>query len=273
MNTNYYDKIFETVHYIQSKIDKVPEIAMVLGSGLGELTERVNNPIVMDYKDIVNFPQSTIKGHKGQLVIGEYCDKQVLMMNGRFHYYEGYSMKDIAFPIYVMKFLGVKKLIITNSCGAINPEIQPGDLVLIDDFISLVSDNPLFGINDDRLGPRFVDMTQPYSQEIKDKFHSAAKSLNINLREGVYGFFQGPYYETRAEIRAFGQMGCDLIGMSSVPETIAANHCGLEVAAISCVTNMATGLQDKKHSHEHVVEIANRVSKTLILLIEKMISL
>lgn len=267
----YYDKIIETSLFLKEKLPVAPKVALILGSGLGELSDQVENPIVFNYEDIINFPQSTIKGHKGQLIFGQYQGVDVMMMNGRFHYYEGYSMKEVVFPIYVMKQLGVTKLILTNSCGAINTDIEPGELVLLNDFISLVSDNPLMGINDDRIGPRFVDMTEPYNLELIEQAKEAGKQLGLDLKEGVYGFFQGAYYETRAEIAAFGKMGCDLIGMSTVPETIAANHCGLPLVAISCVTNMATGIQTKKHSHEDVIEVATKASQTLIQLIEKIL--
>lgn len=262
-----FNKIIEATKQMQEKLTLKPTTAIILGTGLGSLIDEIENPTFLPYEEIKYMPTTTVKGHSGQFVAGNYKGQPVIMMDGRFHFYEGYSMKEVVFPIYVFKQLGVTKLIITNSCGAINTNFKPGDLVVINDFISLVSHNPLIGINDERLGPRFPDMSEPYNFKQIQQAKSIASTLDIHLQEGVYGFFSGPYYETRAEIKAFGQMGCDLIGMSTVPETIAANHCGLEVLAISNVTNMATGIQKKKHSHDEVVKAANKSAKNLQRLI------
>lgn len=186
-----------------------------------------------------------------------------MVLNGRLHYYEGHSMKDVAFMTYVVKFMNIKGIFITNACGAINKNFKEGDIVCLDDFISLVSDNPLIGTNDDRLGQRFVDMTTPFNEYLVEKLNSSAQELNITIHKGTYGFFMGPYFETRAEIQAFKTMGCDLVGMSTVPEVIAANHAQLPVAVLSCITNMATGIQEKKHDHENVLKTAKLISTNL----------
>ena len=272
MMQTYYDQITETSLQIKHQFSEPIDTAIILGSGLSQLVDKIENPCVIAYEDIVNFPEITVKGHQGKLVIGKYQNKNVLMMAGRFHYYEGYSMKEVVFPIYVFKALGIKNLVVTNACGAINTDYQPGDIVLIDDFISLVSNNPLIGVNDERLGSRFVDMSEPYKKDYMDLAQDVARELSIPIERGVYGFFQGPYYETRAEIRAFGRMGCDLIGMSTVPETIAANHAGLNVLAFACVTNMATGIKKDKHSHDDVVKVANQTGIKLMNIMDHLIS-
>jgi purine-nucleoside phosphorylase len=260
---NMYEKVMESVSYIEDKVKLKPEIAVILGSGLGALVDTFENKEYIDYKDIPNFPQSTVSGHEGKLVFGTIKGKTVLAMQGRFHYYEGYTMKEVTYPVYVMKTLGVKKLIVTNACGGINTSFSPGALMLIKDFINLMGDNPLIGHNDERFGPRFPDMSEPYKLELIEKSKKVAHELGVDYAEGVYAGFMGPYYETAAEIVSIGRMGADAVGMSTVPETIAANYLGLEVLGIACITNMATGIQKVKHSHERVVETAQRASVNL----------
>ena len=260
---NMYDKVMESVSCIEGKIGLKPEIAVILGSGLGNLVDILEDKEYIDYKDIPNFPQSTVKGHEGRLVFGTLKGKAVLIMQGRFHYYEGYSMKEVTYPIYVMQKLGIKKLIVTNACGGINTSFNPGTLMLIKDFINLMGDNPLMGENDERFGPRFPDMSEPYKLELIDKSKNIADKLDIKYKEGVYAGFPGPYYETAAEIVMIGRMGADAVGMSTVPETIAANYLGIDVLGIACITNMATGIQKVKHSHERVVETAQKASANL----------
>lgn len=257
---NMYDKARESVKYIESKMNLKPKIAVILGSGLGDLADAIENKEYINYKDIPNFPQSTVVGHEGRLVLGEIKGVAVLAMQGRFHYFEGYTMKEVAYPVFVMKLLGIEKLIVTNACGGINTSFSPGTLMIITDFINLVSDNPLIGINDERFGPRFPDMSEPYKLELIDKAKKVADEIGVEYREGIYAGFMGPYYETAAEIRAIGGQGADAVGMSTVPETIAANYLGIEVLGISCITNMATGIQKQKHSHARVVEIAKKAS-------------
>ena len=260
---NYREKILESASYLKNRIQSPPTMGLVLGSGLGDLSNAISDRIEIAYNDIPHFPTTTVVGHAGSLLFGKFKDKHVVLMQGRFHYYEGYTMKQVVFPYYVLHQLGVQSMILTNSCGGINKDYTPGDIVVIDDFISLVSNNPLIGENDDLLGPRFPDMTEPYSNRLKSIAKESAQHLKLPYKEGVYGFFSGPYYETRAEIRAFANMGCDLIGMSTVPETIACNHMGVEVLAFAVVTNMATGIQQKKHDHHHVVKMAKQASEKL----------
>ncbi len=258
-----YEKLIEASDFIHARISGKPEIAVILGSGLGALSDQLLNPAVIPYKEIPHFPLSTVAGHAGQLLFGSLHGTPVMMMEGRPHYYEGYSMRQIAFPVFLMKFLGVKRLVITNACGGINRDFSPGTLMIIDDFINLVSDNPLIGINDERIGPRFPDMSEPYSLKVISLAEKIADELGIEYSRGVYAGFQGPYYETSAEIRSIGLMGADAVGMSTVPETIAANYAGIECFAIACITNMATGIQKVKHSHQRVLEIARLSSVNL----------
>jgi purine-nucleoside phosphorylase len=258
-----YNKIMESVEYIRSKVNRKPKIAVILGSGLGDLVNSVEDMEDISYENIPNFPISTVKGHEGKLVFGKVNGVEVLLMQGRFHYYEGYTMKEVTYPVYVMKQLGVEKIIVTNACGGINTNFEPGTLMLIKDFINLFGDNPLIGINDDRLGTRFPDMSEPYKLELIDKAKKIADELEIKYGEGVYAGFMGPYYETAAEIVMIGRHGADAVGMSTVPETIVANYLGMEVLGIACITNMATGIQKVKHSHERVVETAKKASVDL----------
>jgi purine-nucleoside phosphorylase len=266
---NMYEKVTETAQFIKSGITSSPEVGIILGSGLGDLVDKIENQKVIKYEDIPNFPRSTVKGHDGCLVIGQLQGKEVLAMQGRFHYYEGYSMKEVTYPIYVMKHLGIETLIITNACGGINTSFEPGDLMLINDFINLMPGNPLIGMNDDRFGPRFPDMTEPFKLQLIEKAKKIAEQLHIPYKEGVYAGFTGPYYETAAEIRMIGRHGADAVGMSTIPETIAANYLGIDVLGIACITNMATGIQKVKHSHERVIETANKASKQLCIWIEE----
>ncbi|MGB7595774.1 MAG: purine-nucleoside phosphorylase [Erysipelotrichaceae bacterium] len=256
---NYYGKIQACAEVIRSKCAYLPETALILGSGLGDIVDQLEETTIFPYDSLPHFPQSTVSGHKGQLILGKLRGKAVLVMQGRVHYYEGYTMQEVVFPIYVFKALGISTLILTNACGGINESYQPGDIVLVDDFINLAFDNPLFGVNDERLGPRFPDMSEPFNLALIEQ----VKSNHPELKQGIYGFFSGPYYETKAEIQAFKRLGCDLIGMSTVPETIAANHCGMKVLAFSVVTNMATGIQKVKHDHQRVVATAHRAAGNL----------
>ncbi|HHX53038.1 MAG TPA: purine-nucleoside phosphorylase [Erysipelothrix sp.] len=267
----FYDKVLETTKFIQERVTIKPQIGIILGSGLSSLVDHVKNPIELSYQDIPNFPVSEIVGHAGKLVFGTTGNKEVMLMAGRFHFYEGFDMKEVTYPLFVMKLLGVEKLIVTNSCGGINTDFKPGDLMIITDFINGVSTNPLRGVNDERFGPRFPDMSDPYTTRFRDRAKLVANELNIDYKEGVYAFFQGPYYETVSEIEMYTRLGADAIGMSTVPETIVANYLGFDVLGISCITNMATGLRDGKHSHQEVVEIARKSSQTLVKWVEKII--
>lgn len=267
----FYDQIKESADYIKERIQESIDVAIVLGSGLGALVDIMEDKTILPYAQIPNFPQSHVKGHEGNLVFGRIGSTKVMAMQGRFHYYEGFSMKEVVYPMYVMKLLGIPDLIITNACGGINTSFQPGDLMIIDDFINSVGTNPLFGDNDERFGPRFPDMSEPFSMALREQAMAVAKELGISYQRGVYTLFQGPYYETAAEIRLFAKLGSDAIGMSTVPETIAANYLGIRVLGIACITNMATGIRKEKHSHEEVLQMANASSKTLCHWMQKLI--
>ena len=256
-----FENIVKTTEYIKNNTKYNPKVAIILGSGLGDLVNFVEEKEEINYEDIPYFPVSTVAGHAGKLVFGKINNVEVLSMQGRFHFYEGYSMKEVTYPIYVMKQLGIEKLIVTNASGGINETFEPGTLMIINDFINFMGTNPLIGKNDERFGVRFPDMSEAYSLELIDKAKKVADSLNIAYREGVYMACTGPNYETAAEIRAFKTLGADAVGMSTVPETIVANYLGLKVLGISCITNMATGIQKFKHSHDRVVETAKKASE------------
>ena len=267
-----YDKVCESAQFIKEKINTMPTLGIILGSGLGKVVDEIQNKVIIPYSDIPHFPQSNVTGHADQLIIGNINDICFVAMSGRFHYYEGFSMKEVTYPIYVLKMLGVQDLIVTNACGGINTDFTPGDLMIITDFINLLGINPLIGENDERFGPRFPDMSEPYSNELIQKAKDVADSLNIKYQEGVYALFNGPCFETAAEIRAFKVMGADAVGMSTVPETTVANYLGMRVLGISCVTNMATGIRKDKHSHEEVLRIANESSDRLSMWLKSLLT-
>ena len=269
---NLFDKIVESTEYIKSKINEVPQIGLILGSGLGVLGDEIENPVKISYDEIPNFPVSTVEGHKGQLVIGQLEGKNVIAMQGRFHYYEGYTMKDITFPVRVMKELGVETIFVTNAAGGSNKSFKPGDLMIITDHINLGGYNPLIGKNDDRLGVRFPDMSTAYNREYIDIAKKCAKELDINIKEGVYAFFTGPVYETPAEVRMASILGADAVGMSTVPEVIVASHSNLKVIGISCITNMAAGILDQPLNHEEVIETTQKVKSEFLNLVKSIVS-
>ncbi len=248
---------------VRTKTTAEPKLGIILGSGLGGLIEELTDMTVIPYPEIPHFPVPTVKGHAGRLVFGKLRGRDVVLMDGRPHFYEGHGMRQIGFPIYLMKFIGVDTLFITNACGGINRDFKPGTLMIIEDFINLMAQNPLTGLNDERLGPRFPDMTEPYDKGLISTARGIADKLGISWAEGVYAGFPGPYFETRAEIRMIAGMGADAVGMSTVPETIAANHAGIRCFAVACITNMATGIQQGKHSHEKVLETAAMASEDL----------
>jgi len=257
--------------FILSKIPLRPKIGLILGSGLGSLADELTEAVNVPYTVIPNFPPSTAIGHAGQMVIG-YAEKvAVAAMQGRVHLYEGYSALQVAFPVRVFQRMGVRALIITNASGGIHTEYRPGALVLIRDHINLQGQNPLVGPNDERFGTRFPDMTQCYSKSLRAIVHSAAKQLGSNLAEGTYVAMLGPNYETPAEIRYLRSIGADLVGMSTVPEVIAAAHMGIKVLAISCVTNMAAGVLDTRLRQEEVFETTERVRNQFAALLRAVI--
>lgn len=260
-NDSYLARIKEAAGYIESRCSTKPEFGLVLGSGLGVLADEIENPCRISYKDIPHFPVSTVEGHAGQLVLGTFMDKSVLVMQGRFHYYEGYSMKDVVFPIRVMKQLGINRLLVTNAAGGVNESFSPGDLMLISDHIKFFDESPLRGPNLDALGPRFNDLSAAYTPRLRAMANSAAMNMEIELKEGVYAHMAGPSFETPAEIRMLRTLGADAVGMSTVPEVIAAAHGGMEILGISCITNMAAGILDQPLNHEEVMETGRMVEK------------
>ncbi len=255
-----FGKLEETVTCVKRLTDLRPAVGVILGSGLGQLVDRMTDTVAIDYRDLPHFPAPTVAGHAGRLVIGRIEGVPVMAMQGRFHYYEGHDMRTIAFPTAFMQRFGARTLIVSNSAGGINRDFTPGDLMLITDHLNLVGTNPLIGLNDERLGPRFPDMTEPYSLRLIALAEAAAAELGTSLRHGVYAGLSGPCYETAAEIRYLERIGADAVGMSTVPEVIVARYLGMEVLGISCVTNMATGIAKVKHAHEEVVRIANEAS-------------
>lgn len=250
-------KYMEAVEYIQARVNgDMPKSVIVLGSGLGVMAEEIVDKVVIPYKEIPHFPLSTVAGHAGELIIGKLNYAPVIAMNGRFHFYEGYDFEQITFPIRVFSLLGVKNIILTNAAGGINFNYAPGDFMIIRDHINFSGVSPLRGKNMDEFGPRFPDMTNLYDPELSTMIRDLATAGKMNINEGVYAYLQGPNFETPAEIKALRTLGADAVGMSTVPEAIVARHCGIKVAGISCITNMAAGILDQPLSHEEVNETA-----------------
>lgn len=266
-NTMTHDHIQEAAAYIQSRISETPEVGLILGSGLGVLADLVEQPVTIAYGDIPHFPVSTVEGHAGELLVGKIAGRTVALMKGRFHMYEGYGPELTAFPVRVMKAIGVSKLLVTNAAGGINTSYKPGDLMLISDHLNMTGRNPLIGANDNRLGARFPDMSQAYSPQLHQKAKEVAASQGVELQEGVYVGFLGPNYETPAEIRMLRILGGDAVGMSTVSEVIVAQHAGMEVLGISCISNMAAGILDQPLSHNEVMETAELVRDKFLKLV------
>lgn len=267
-----YTKIKEATKYIQSIFHKPIDIAIVLGSGLGPLADEIENPITIDYKDIPHFPVSTLAGHDGKLIIGTLEGKTVIAMKGRFHYYEGHDMDIVTLPIRVFKKLGIENLILTNACGGIRDDLNPGQIMIIKDHIGLFCPSPLRGPNLEEFGPRFKDMTEVYSRKLGSIAHDVATANTISLKDGVYAFFKGPMYESPAEILAYKALGADTVGMSTVPEAIVARHSGMTTLGISLITNKAAGLGASELNHQEVVEAANKAEKDLVTLVKGVVN-
>lgn len=265
---NLLIKIKEAASYIESKLQAKPQIGMILGSGLGVMADEVTNAVVIPYGDIPHFPVSTVEGHSGELVVGELEGKIALVMKGRFHYYEGYSMKEVVFPVYVMKQLGIEKLLVTNAAGGMNRSFSAGDLMLITDHINNTGSNPLIGANIPELGPRFPDMSQAYNKEMRGVITAQAETLGIKLQQGVYVSISGPTYCTPAELTMMAAWGADAVGMSTAPEVTAANYCGMRVAGITCITDMAIGDELEPLTHEQVVRVAEQARPKFISLVK-----
>lgn len=252
--------------YIEEKGIKDVEVGLILGSGLGELADEIEDPIVIPYTEIPSFPVSTVAGHAGQLVFGTLGGKKVLALQGRFHYYEGYTMNEVTFPVRVMRFLGTESIIVTNAAGGVNKDFTPGDLMLITDHINSFGTNPLIGPNDEEFGVRFPDLTEAYDKEYQEVAKEVAIELDLSLKEGVYYGMTGPTYETPAEIRMIQTVGGDAVGMSTVPEVIVARHAGMRVVGISCISNLAAGMGEKLN-HEDVIEVTTKIRSSFKQLI------
>ncbi|WP_136606261.1 purine-nucleoside phosphorylase [Paenibacillus dokdonensis] len=267
MTTINQTVIQEAAAYIQSKTEAKPEVGLILGSGLGVLADLIQDGISIPYQDIPHFPVSTVEGHDGELLLGTIEGRAVVMMKGRFHMYEGYGPEVTAFPVRVMKELGVSSLLVTNAAGGVNTSYEPGDLMVISDHLNLTGKNPLIGPNDAALGVRFPDMSEGYSRRLRKLLKDTAESKGIHVQEGVYAGLLGPTYETPAEIRMLRTLGADAVGMSTVSETIVARHAGLEVLGISCISNMAAGILDQPLSHDEVMETTDRVREKFLSLV------
>ncbi|MBD3242800.1 MAG: purine-nucleoside phosphorylase [Chitinivibrionales bacterium] len=266
-----YDRIQEAKTVIASRWDATPDVGIVLGTGLGRLAERIDADVVIPYDEIPHFPVSTVETHAGKLILGSLSGKKVMAMQGRFHYYEGYSMEQVVFPVRVMKFLGARTLVVSNACGGINPLFPPGTIMAIVDHINLLGTNPLIGPNDDRIGGRFPDMSEPYSLELIDKVVKVALDNNVRLERGVYAAMSGPCLETRAEYRMLKTLGADAIGMSTVPEVIAAVHAGLEVLGLSVITDACLPDALEPTDISKIIATADKAEPSLVLLIQKVL--
>lgn len=262
------NKIHRAASYIRTHVNGIPTVGLVLGSGLGDYADTLEEPIRIPYADIPGFPCSTAPGHVGALVFGRREGKYVVAMQGRLHYYEGHSMRTLTLPIRVMAAIGVRNLVLTNAAGGANPAYKPGSLMLIRDHINFSGTNPLIGPNLDDSGPRFPDVSDLYSRELRMAVKAKAAEAGIPLEEGVYMMFTGPNYETPAEVRMAQILGADAVGMSTAPEALVAGHCGMRVLGISCITNHAAGVTDAKLDHSEVVEIAARVHDTFQSLLD-----
>ena len=266
-----WEKVQETVSFIKNKTNFKPEYGVVLGSGLGGFAEDIKIEFSIPYVEIPNFPVSTVQGHKGALLFGTIGTKKVMAMQGRFHYYEGYDMKQVTFPIRVMKQLGVEKLIVSNASGGVNPIFKIGDVMLIKDHINMMPEHPLRGHNDERFGPRFVNMSEPYSKEMITKAKQIAKELKMEVKEGIYLALQGPTFETLAEYKMVKNIGADCVGMSTVPEVIVAKHMNMDCFGISVITDMGNEESIEKVNHKEVLEAAKKAEPHVRNLIKNFI--
>ncbi|MFZ5353532.1 MAG: purine-nucleoside phosphorylase [Bacillota bacterium] len=268
---NLMQRIEKAAEYINSKIEIKPEIGIILGTGLGSLAEQIENPTVIEYSQIPEFPVSTVVGHAGRLLIGKLEGKNVVAMQGRFHYYEGYPMQDVTLPVRVMKLLGIKLLIVSNACGGLNPSFKAGDIMIITDHINMLGNNPLIGPNLDEFGPRFPDMSNVYDKELVTLMEATAEKLGQKVQKGVYCAISGPNYLSKAELRMLITIGSDTVGMSTVPETVVAKHCGLKVAGVSCITDMAIPDTLVSPTHEEIVKVAESVKPRFVSLVKHFI--
>jgi purine-nucleoside phosphorylase len=271
-STGLYERAEHATRVIRSRISVEPRIALVLGSGLGGFADEFEEAVGIPYEEIPGFMRSTAQGHAGRLVIGKIDSVPVLAMQGRVHYYEGYSLEEVTFPIRTFGLLGVKTIVLTNAAGGINVQLTQGALMVISDHLNLMGVNPLRGPNDERFGPRFPDMSAVYSPELQEIVVDEAKAIGVEVRRGIYGALSGPSYETPSEIHLLRNLGADAVGMSTVPEAIVARHMGLEVLGISCITNMAAGISDEPINHEEVMATGDRVRETFAELVRRVIA-
>ena len=269
--SSLYDTIHDAAAWIRARERRQPAVAVVLGSGLAEFAERLGEPQVFDYADIPHWPAATTIGHPGRLLIGGIRGRTAAVLAGRAHYYEGHDLRVVTFAVRVMAALGVRTLVLTNAAGGVNTAFGQGGLMAIDDHINLIGDNPLIGANDERLGPRFPDMTEAYARRLRDLADEAARAAGVPLLHGVYAALHGPSYETPAEIRYLRTIGADAVGMSTVPEAIAARHAGLAVLGLSCISNMAAGVNPEPLDHREVLETTRRVAAQSSHLLEEII--
>jgi len=266
-----WEQVQETVSFIKTKTNFTPEYGVILGSGLGSFTDDIQIEFTLPYTEIPNFPVSTVQGHKGALVFGTIGTKKVVAMQGRFHFYEGYSMKEVTFPVRVMKYLGVEKLIVSNASGGVNSNYNVGDIVLIKDHVNMMPEHPLRGKNDERFGPRFVNMSEPYSKKMILKAKEVAENLNIKVQDGIYLGLQGPTFETLAEYKMVKNIGADCVGMSTVPEVIVARHMEMETFGLSVITDMGDEDSIETISHDEVLEAAKTAEPKVRILIKELI--
>jgi purine-nucleoside phosphorylase len=269
--TDLRKQIDDAVKAIRTKTSSSPKIGIILGTGLGGLVQEIEKEVVIDYQDIPHFPVSTVESHHGKLIFGTLAGKKVVAMQGRFHFYEGYTMKQITFPVRVMKFLGVETLLISNAAGALNPLFQRGDIMLMVDHINLLGDNPLIGPNDETLGPRFPDMSEAYSRELIALAERAALDLKLKVQKGVYVVMQGPNLETRAEYRFLRTIGADAVGMSTIPEDIVAIHMGMKVLGVSIITDECFPESLKPVTLEEVIAVANRAEPKMTAVVKEVV--
>lgn len=268
-----YELVQDAAGIIRQLVTYQPEVGIILGTGLGALASTLDKPLTIPYSSVPGFPVSTVESHEGRLVTGVLSGRNVAIMQGRFHKYEGYSLKQVTFPVRVMKALGIKTLIVTNACGSVNPLFKSGELMLIDDYINLLGDNPLIGVNDERFGPRFPDMSEPYSQRLLALAEEVAMSMQLNVHRGVYAAVMGPSIETRAEYRLLRLIGADVVGMSTVPETIVARHMGMEVLGISIITDECNPDSLKPLYLEDVIDAARIAEPLMTSLIGKIVEI
>jgi purine-nucleoside phosphorylase len=272
VKSDLYSRAENAARVISARVAVDAKVAIVLGSGLGDFAGEFEGAVSLPYREIPGFVSSTAVGHVGSLVIGKLEGTQVVAMQGRVHYYEGYSLEEVTFPIRTFKLLGIQTLILTNAAGGIDVQLNQGALMVISDHLNLMGVNPLRGPNDERLGPRFPDMSEVYSRELQELATEEARSLGITVRRGIYAALAGPNYETPAEIHMLRATGADAVGMSTVPEAIVARHMGMKVLGLSCITNMAAGISEAPINHEEVIETGQRVRQTFTQLLRRVIS-